>query len=167
MADKEVRAWLDRLAIQDLVGRYADGITRGDWPQVEATFAPDAVWETSVGLKFDSAAAFLDFVRTGEFDLMNQTPHATVVTLTGGDSATATTTIHELTRGVTKVDSPFGPAGATLNLDQYGVYYDTFGRVNGEWTFTHRKFVPLYATPESVNGFVITPRSELLPGGTS
>jgi hypothetical protein len=31
--DVEVRAWLDRLAIQDLSYRYSDGLTRADLKQ--------------------------------------------------------------------------------------------------------------------------------------
>lgn len=39
----EVRAWLDRLAIQDLIYRYSDAVTRADWKQAAALFASHAV----------------------------------------------------------------------------------------------------------------------------
>ncbi len=41
----ELREWLDRLAIQDLITRYSDAVTRADWQQCETLFAVDAVWE--------------------------------------------------------------------------------------------------------------------------
>jgi hypothetical protein len=31
--DHEIRKWLDRLAIQDLIHRYSDAVTRADWDQ--------------------------------------------------------------------------------------------------------------------------------------
>ena len=42
----ELREWLDRLAIQDLIYRYSDAVTRADWQQCEAVFALDAIWES-------------------------------------------------------------------------------------------------------------------------
>lgn len=42
----ELREWLDRLAIQDLINRYSDAVTRADWQQCESLFAVDAVWES-------------------------------------------------------------------------------------------------------------------------
>ena len=58
--ERELREWLDRLAIQDLINRYCDAVTRADWDQCEAVFAPDAVWESPLGLRFESRAAFLE-----------------------------------------------------------------------------------------------------------
>jgi hypothetical protein len=46
--ERELREWLDRLAIQDLINRYSDAVTRADWDQCEAVFAPNAVWESPV-----------------------------------------------------------------------------------------------------------------------
>jgi hypothetical protein len=42
----ELRAWMDRLAIQDLPFGVPDAITRADWDQCLRAFAPDAVWES-------------------------------------------------------------------------------------------------------------------------
>jgi hypothetical protein len=41
--DAELREWLDRLAIQDLIYRYSDAVTRADWQQCEAVFVPDVL----------------------------------------------------------------------------------------------------------------------------
>jgi hypothetical protein len=88
---------------------------------------------------------------TNTYDLLIQTPHAPVVTLTGADRAAATTTIHEFIRD-----------GAGANFEQYGIYYDDVARIDDEWKFTHRLFVPIYAGSGCVTGDCLTPRSALL-----
>jgi len=55
--EAELREWLDRLAIQDLIYRYSDAVTRADWHQCEAVFSPDATWESPIlGLRHESRA---------------------------------------------------------------------------------------------------------------
>jgi hypothetical protein len=144
--------WPDRLAIQDLIYRYSDAVTRADWLQCEAVFAPDAVWESpSLGLRFDSAASFIEFLKaTSTYDVLIQTPHSSVITLTDADQAQATTTIHELTRGT------------GTNLEQYGIYYDDLARFDGEWKFTRRVFVSVYVDAGRVTGDVLIRRSALV-----
>jgi ketosteroid isomerase-like protein len=159
----EAREWLDRLAIQDLINRYCDAVTRGDWDQCEAVFAPDAVWESPLGLRFESRAAFLAMLKpTTSNDVLIQTPHSSVITLTGPDRARATTTIHELSRGKAPADSELAEAGGEINIEQYGIYYDDLTRINGEWKFTRRVFVPIYIETGGVTGEVFTRRSALL-----
>jgi hypothetical protein len=159
----ELREWLDRLAIQDLIYRYSDAVTRADWPQCEAVFTPDAIWESPrLGLRYESRDSFLETLRaTTTFDLLIQTPHSPVVTLIGADQAQATTTIHEMNRGVTETKSELGDSGAQIDVDTYGIYYDDIGRIDGEWKFTHRRFVPFYLESGCVTGDVLTQRSKL------
>ena len=38
-AEAELREWLDRLAIQDLIHRYSDAVTRSDYDRMMAVFA--------------------------------------------------------------------------------------------------------------------------------
>jgi SnoaL-like domain len=162
-AEQESREWLDRLAIQDLIYRYSDAVTRADWHQCAAVFASEALWETPAGLRFDSAASFLEFLKpTTAYDVLIQTPHSSVVTLIDANTAKATTTIHELTRGVAHADSAFGEAGAEINLEQYGIYYDDFARIEGTWKFTKRVFVPIYMNAGNVTGDVFIRRPALL-----
>jgi hypothetical protein len=112
---------------------------------------------------FESRAAFLETLRqTTSNDLLIQTPHSSVITLTCADQAKATSTIHELTRGVAPSDSSLGEAGAELNVEQYGIYYDDVARIDGQWKFTRRVFVPVYVNVGGVNGSVFTHRSALL-----
>jgi hypothetical protein len=159
----ELQEWLDRLAIQELIARYSDAVTRADWAQCEAVFAPDAVWESNLGVRFTSRADFMETLRqTSSYDLLIQTPHSSVITFTGADHAKATTTIHELVRGTASADTAFGESGTETNVDHYGVYYDDFARTCGEWKFTRRVFVSFYVQGAAVTGDVFTPRSALL-----
>ncbi len=162
--DAELRDWLDRLEIQNLIYRYSDAVTRADWAQCAAVFAPDALWECpQLELRYESREAFLDTLRTTtDSDVLIQTPHAPVVTLRGADRATATTTIHELNRGQAPMESALGDG--EINIDMYGIYYDEVCRIDGEWKFTHRLFVPFYLRSGSVTGDVSTPRASLRGG---
>jgi ketosteroid isomerase-like protein len=162
--EAELRAWLDRLAIQDLIYRYSDAVTRADWQQCEAVFAPDALWESPLlGLRYESRDLFLETLRaTTAYDLLIQIPHSPVITLAGPDHAHATTTIHEVNRGITETTSELGDSGTEINVATYGIYYDDISKVNGEWKFTHRLFVPFYLESGCVTGNVLTPRSNLL-----
>jgi SnoaL-like domain len=137
--DAEVQQWLDRLAIQDLINRYSDAVTRADWDQCEAVYAPDVLWESpGLGLRCEDRAAFMEMMRATSNDgLLIQTPHASVITLTNTDHARAKTTIHEFIRGLS-ID------GVQTDFEQYGVYFDEIERIDGDWKFTHRLFVPLY-----------------------
>jgi hypothetical protein len=170
LADTELepRAWVERLAIQDLIYRYSDALTRADWKQAEALFAADAIWEyPQQGLRFDSRTAFMEFLAANStLEMIIQTPHAPVITLLPPDQAQATTTIHEWMRGVTSVEGVVaGDAvqkGDEINLEVYGIYYDDITRIDGDWKFTHRLYVPIYIATGAVTGEAVTPRSELL-----
>ena len=116
-----------------------------------------------MGVQFDSRAAFLEYLRpTTDYQALIQTPHAPVITLVDRHRARATTTIHELVKGVAATGSALNAPGEEVNVDQYGIYFDAFARVDGEWKFTHRRFVPLYICGDAVTGNVLTQRSSLL-----
>jgi hypothetical protein len=160
--DAQIRDWLDRLAIQDLIFRYSDAVTRGDYEQMATVFASDAVWESPVlGMHFDTAAAFIEMQiqGSGALEVLIQTPHSPVIELEGDGRARVTTTIHERIRG-TAADTPsaLGDAGAELNVDQYGIYYDAVAELDGTWKFTHRLFVPFLIATGTVTGDVLTSR---------
>jgi SnoaL-like domain len=163
----ELREWLDRLTIQDLIYRYCDAVTRADWQQCEAVFSPDAIWESPIlGLRHESRAPIMEMLSaTTTYDLLIQTPHSPVITLTGVHQAEAITTIHEVIRGAPKAESAGAESGSELNLEQYGIYFDDLARIDGEWKFTHRLFVPFYVGSGRVTGDVLMPRSALLRPG--
>jgi hypothetical protein len=154
------------LAIQDLIYRHSDATTKADWQQLRALYAPDAVWEIpALGLRYDGVAALMEMLEpTSTIEMIIQTPHASVINLIDSDQAHATTTIHEWIRGVTQIDSAAIDVqkGEETNQEFYGIYYDDVARMEGEWKFTHRVYVPIYAATGCVTGTVLTPRSDLL-----
>jgi len=162
----ELRAWLDHLAIQGLINRHCDAVTRADWQQLEALYAPEAIWEIpALGLRYDGVTALVEMLQeTSTFDVLILTPHAPVISLIDSDHAQATTTIHEWMRGVSPVDTT-GPdikKGQQANREFYGIYYDDIARIDREWKFSHRLYVPIYTGEGCVTGDVLTPRSGLL-----
>jgi len=161
--DVELRAWMDHLAIQTLIFRYSDAVTRCDWDQCLGVFSPGAVWESpALGLRFDSPISFVDMLRGSSSEVLVQTPHAPVISMDGSDRAQASTTIHELTRGLAPVENTLRAEGSQINFEQYGIYFDDIARMDGDWKFTHRVFVPIYVSSDSVTGEVLTPRTGLI-----
>jgi hypothetical protein len=159
--ETELRRWLDRLAIQDLLYRYTDAVTRADWDECEAVFVPDAIWESpGIGLRFESRAEFIELLR-GTSGLLIQTVSAPVIRLTGDGQAQGTITVHEVVRSISETDSDFAATGTEHNFEQYGMYFDDFARIGSEWKFTHRLFVPIYVNPGCINGDVVTQQSAL------
>ena len=162
----EPPGWVDRLAVQDLIYRYADSVTRADWAQTEAMFAPDAILEigSPYDIRIEGGQAIRQFLIEGTrgSELLIQTAHSPAIQLVEPDRAHATTTIHELSRGVVAASSNFAEIGAIVNYEQYGIYYDDAAKIDGEWKFTHRLFQVLYQAPNSLNGSVIAPRSSLV-----
>ncbi len=146
---QQVSQWADKLAIQEIIYRYSDAVTRRDWDQFETVWAPDAVWE--VGAPFDVRAEGYPAVRGAvgnsldRFEFSVQTAHNPVVALSSDGRATATTTIHEIGRSA--VD------GRGLVL--YGIYYDQLVNSEEGWRFVHRLFQPIYLESESLAGQTI------------
>ena len=105
--DREQEEWRDRQAIQSLIHRYSSSITRGDYDQTATVFAPDAVWEEVGGDRHENAQEFMDALVEGSanLDVLIQTAHNPVVQLLGAGRAKATTTIHEIARGVVAIGS--------------------------------------------------------------
>ena len=162
----ELQSWIDRLAIQDLIYRYSDSVTRGDWDQNEAVFAADAAFEIIMpapfGIAIEGARAIRDYISGGSglLELLIQTASNPVVCLTGPERATATTTIHELVRGMpsgTTANDPDTP----MNFEQYGVYYDEIVKIDGEWKFARRSFRSLYMESDGLDGETVAQRATL------
>ena len=166
----EVRAWIDRLAIADLINRYSDATTRADWDQLEAVFAADAVLEVSSPSDFraEGATEIRNMMSGGSdrLDFLIHRVDSIVVDLQGTDSAQATSTIHELGRGASP--NPDG-TGTDVGLDwfQYGVYYDDIAKIGDEWKFAHRFCQPLlYVGEDAVPGDAIGVRTSLVRTST-
>jgi SnoaL-like protein len=152
--EASLRRLHDWLAIQKLVYRYSDSITRGDWELTAETLTIDAVWEIpALELHFEGSNAFLDYLRStiATDSVLIQTAHGSVINFTGPDAATARTTINEIVR------SP------TVNGELHGVFFDDMSRFDDGWKFTHRLFVPLYSDAGTINGKQLSPRPVLRP----
>jgi len=160
------RTWEDRDAIQQLIYRYSDAVTRADYEQMATVFASDAVWESPLlGMHFESAREFIDFQIEGStaLDVLIQTAANPVIDLLGTDRATATTNIREIIRGTITVDGAWGAAGTENNVDQYGIYFDEVSKIDGAWRFTRRVFVPVLIASGAVVGDITTARPVARP----
>jgi hypothetical protein len=163
MSDQQ---WMDKFAIQELIYGHADAITRGDLGALEALYAPDAIWEHSLmGLRFESVRALCDYVAdaTATAELLIMTANNPVVHLLDENTARATTTMFELSRGRLPADDDnLGAQGDEISVALYGVYYDDVSKRSGKWLFTHRRYVACYVEQGAASGIVPTSRSSLL-----
>jgi hypothetical protein len=154
--------WIDKFAIQELIYRHADAITRGDLSALEPLYAPDAIWEHSLlGVRFESARAFLDYFAEGmaTIDLLVQTANNPVVRLVDDKTAHATTTVFEVNHGTLAVTADgYGTQGDEVNVAQWGVYYDDLSKSTGQWLFTRRRAVMSYVEQGALRGDVLGPR---------
>ena len=151
----------DRDAIQQLIYRYSDAVTRADYEQMATVFAADAVWESpTLGMHFQTAREFIDFQSEAStaLDVLIQTASGPVIELLGPDRAAATTNIREIIRGTITVGGEWGPAGAENNVDQYGIYFDEISKIDGTWKFTRRVFVPILVASGAVVGDITSGR---------
>jgi ketosteroid isomerase-like protein len=153
MAERSTRRWTDELELRDLVVRFSDAVTRGDWDRFEAVFAPDAVWEESEPFpnRYVGSTAIRSSVAasTAHVDVYVQMPHGTVVTRLDGDHASATTSI----QGVSVVGD--------LVVVNFGVYDDDFVRTAAGWRFAHRWLQNVYVELGPRHGQVVTGRADL------
>src|SRR3954451_22383245 len=103
----DARAWEDRDAIQQLIYRYSDAVTRADYEQMATVFAADAVWESPIlEMHFESAREFIDFKTeaSAALDVRIQTADGRLVDLLGPHRVRATAIIREIIRGTFTVD---------------------------------------------------------------
>ena len=151
---EELSDWLDKLAIQELIVRYSDIATRGLWEEFERLWTADAVWETAPPINDRTVGA--NAIRAqvaknlaGE-EFLVQTTHGSVVTLHGGDRASATTTIHAIAR-----------RGEDHAVTNYGIYFDELARTEDGWKFARRRLQPIYVEPDTLPGTATISRQEL------
>lgn len=153
-AARDMRDWVDKAAIQELVVRYSDAATRGAWDEFEALWTEDAVWEVGppIDTRIVGARAIRDDVNASvdREDFLVQMTHGAVVTLLGDGRARGTTTIHALAR-----------RSGDHDITNYGVYYDEFAKVDGTWMFSRRRLQPVYADTSAHTGAAPITRAAL------
>lgn len=146
----QVAQVVDHHAISRLQAAYADGVTRRDWVAVGELFLPDAVVEldlvTRPAVRFDGPEALTRFVGDAierfsffEFVILN----ALIELWPRGDRTTATARVFmcEL-RAEGDVDA--------LRSEAFGLYRDTYRKVDGSWRIAARQYRSMARFPEGV-----------------
>lgn len=144
--------WADRLAIQDLVLRHSDAVTRGDWSAFEAMWVTDGIWRESAPIDLEIVG--VDAIRAhvaslDDVDLFVQMVLGTVVTFEGPRRASARSTLHSLARV------------GEVSFKNYGIYYDDLVKVDGRWRFARRRLENIYVETEPLTGQVTTARTDI------
>ncbi|WP_280216719.1 YybH family protein [Nocardia neocaledoniensis] len=136
----------DYIAIQRLMGRAADAVTRGDLDQFIGCWTEDAVW--TIGLTRGSLAGRSTILKN--FQHIRDDLDAIVQTVDNGDAwydgkgaevAHARFYVTELIRRRT---------GENLLLRFF--YTDRLVRADGGWLFAERVLNPLYVGPYDLSG---------------
>lgn len=138
-SSSHVAAVADRLAITDLLYRYAELVDAGDYDGVAALFEHGAIG--SVGTDHVDAgveavlARYIDWTKR-HADGTPRTKHVTsnVIVELGADGVSATARSYFTVLQQTDV-IPLQPIIA-------GRYEDRFERVDGMWRFVHRQMIP-------------------------
>jgi hypothetical protein len=160
----ELQSWIDQRGIEDLIYRYSDAVTRADWDQLDSVFTEASILEigSPFDLRYEGVQAIHGLLSgSSQLEFLIQTASSPVIRIVGPGRAQATTTIHEMVRGLSGAATGLGEAGAPTNIDQYGVYFDDIVKVDGDWKFAHRVFRPIYIESDSLTGSVITARAGL------
>jgi ketosteroid isomerase-like protein len=153
MDEKDIAAWIDKQAIQELVVRYSDAASRGAWEEFGQCWTADAIWEVAppVDTRVEGRRAIVDSViaNTETADFLLQMTHGAVVTLHGAGRASSRTTIHAIART------------GTHNVTNYAIYCDEVVKTDGVWQFSLRRLQNIYYDPRPLPGMVPTPRADL------
>jgi len=129
MTNEEANA---RQAIFHLQNTYNAKGDHGKFDEMQTVFAPDATFEAG-DVKLRGVEAILAFMR-GVLDQGILAP--------GGISRTR----HNLTTRQVEFQAPDAATGIILfivtkdgGIAQTGVYFDSYGLIDGEWKITHRR----------------------------
>lgn len=149
------RETIDYIAIRRLQDAYADVATRRAWPELAELFLPTCrlTVDKRVGepLTFDGPQAVGEFIGKSiahldffEFVILN----ARVFLSPGGDPdrATARMYINELRH-----------EDGVRFTHAYGLYQDTYRRVDGRWWFAARNYASLARTARNFDVFGLPP----------
>jgi hypothetical protein len=132
MADAAIAEVADRLAIQQVLARYARGIDRCDIDVLRAVWWPGATADYGSGTT--DALAWSGEVVAG-LSQMRRTQHflGNMIVDLDGDTASAET----YCRAYHEVDAPDGP----IEMEVGGRYLDRLERRDGEWRIAERRYV--------------------------
>lgn len=143
--DAPTRALLDELAITRLLAAYADVVNRRAWPELGELFEPDAAVVvdrvTADPIELRGPEALGRFIgeaieRFGFFEFV--VLNARVNVGAGGDPDRARARVF-----ITEIRQDRDDAGWSHT---YGVYHDTYRRIDGRWRFADRSYRSLART---------------------
>jgi hypothetical protein len=129
----------DHVAITRLQAAYADGITRRDWEQVAGLFLPGASVTldlvTRPTIELDGSAEVVRFIsdaleRFSFFQFVTLNAHVELWPEGDQDMATARVFMCELRQAV----------GEGERNDAFGLYRDTYRRVEDRWLISARSY---------------------------
>ena len=143
----------DKFAIQELIVRYSDAVTRGDWDEFESVWTPDAQWIEGppIDMMVRGARAIAEHVR-GPIDNMDffiQVTQGAVITLLGRDRASARTHLRAIGKYMTH------------EFVNYGIYYDDLLKTDGSWRFSGRHLQLIYTEPGPLPGHAVVSRADI------
>ena len=137
----------DRMAVRETIERYSVALNMRDFDAMGGCFVADGVWRVDppfdIRLEGDAIVAGISQM-VGAMPFLFQGLMGTIVTV-DGDSATATTSVHELGQR----------AAGEGGMDSYGLYHDRLVRTAEGWRFAKRRFQPLYLDTGAMPGNVI------------
>jgi SnoaL-like domain len=135
----------EHLAIQDVISRYTNAVTRRDWAAITATFSPKATWEVVGGphnFKLEGAAlgsGIRQAIETTSSLIQLITPSSIEV---NGTQAVAHCNLHEFGEMIDRKH----------HFEASGLYDDVLEKVGEHWRFASRlctilkfRLVPLSA----------------------
>ena len=135
-ADADVDSWRDRSAIQDLIVRYSDAATRGDWDAFAAVWTDDAVWEMVDRMRLVGIDEIMEFM--GRPDVHPGAHLMTNIYIGSVDEdADGGPAVHPRSRGVFPV-GPSDPKHPTTVF--YGRYDDEVVPTGSGWRIRHRRY---------------------------
>jgi len=135
--ERRLKTLEDRIELQDLAVRYFIASDDDDYATLEALFAPDAVFRAGSFTGGTDRSAIIAFLRNARANMgiTVHTPHYSLITFTGGHSATGVVGAHlEIAMGG---QSLFGAVR----------YQDDYVRLNGKWHFARREMLTVHMGP--------------------
>ncbi len=136
MTESEQKKLVDELAIRDLQARYCDAVNRRDAVAMEQTWAKESVWGF-LGKPIEGRDNIISFWKQAMagFPKILQFYWPAGLKI-DGDTGTGRWYLQEIV-----VDTKGNP------LQFYGVYNDTYGKIDSEWLFTMRRFDLIHQGP--------------------
>jgi len=126
----------DYMAVQQVITRYCDAVTRRDWAALADVFAPHATWDVIGHVTFHFEGDGLvpgirGIVESTGFLVQINAPALIEI---NGERATARSTMYELGSNLER----------TQRFEEPGLYEDVLERIHGKWKFVSRRFTILH-----------------------